>query len=40
MVPPASGASSLPHPWNGVGDLYFSLNFWLVGIVYLIRWLL
>jgi hypothetical protein len=24
----------LPPPWNGLGEIYFSLIFWLVGIVY------
>jgi hypothetical protein len=27
---------ALSPPWNGLGEIYFSLSFWLVGVVYLI----
>jgi hypothetical protein len=31
-----NAGETLPSPWNGLGEIYFSLIFWLVGIVYLI----
>lgn len=31
-----NAGETLPPPWNGLGEIYFSLIFWLVGIVYLV----
>ena len=31
-----NAGEALPPPWNGLGEIYFSLIFWLVGIVYLV----
>lgn len=31
-----NAGEELPPPWSGLGEIYFSLIFWLIGIVYLV----